>query len=371
MAAAAAVSGLRACDQTGTIGMLSAEADPPYDRPPLSKGLWQGKPIESIWKKLDTERLSLHLDTMVAAINPEKKEVTDSRGNLYSYNKLLLATGGTPKRLNCPDPGVIYLRTLQDYIKLRELYGKGQEFLVIGGGFIGTEIAAVLRMNGKDVTLVFKETTLGEKLYPHSFSKFLSSYFDEQGVILRPQDSVKSIAQYKERFKVTMKSDQEYMVDGIVAGLGITPNTQLAEKAGLEVNNGVVVNEMLQTSNPDIYAAGDIANFYSPHLEKRLRIEHENCATTTGEQAGRNMAGKSEPYNTLPFFYSDLFDLGYEAVGEISSRFDIVQEWEEPNRRGSLYYLKEGRLRGAMFWGLWNKIDEAREAIAANVVFHL
>jgi len=153
--------------------------------------------------------------------------------------------------------------------------------------------------------------------------------------------------------------------DAVVAGLGVTPNTELAAAAGLAVDNGIVVDAQLRTNDPDIFAAGDVANFPCAPLGMRLRVEHENAAISMGHHAGRNMAGADEAYTTLPFFYSDLFDLGYEAVGLLDDRFEIVEQWTQPYREGVVYYLDGGRVRGVLLWNVWGQVDPARELIAA------
>ena len=149
-----------------------------------------------------------------------------------------------------------------------------------------------------------------------------------------------------------------------MAGIGVTPNVELAQSAGLKVDNGIVVDEFLRTSAPDIYAAGDVANFYNPALAKRLRVEHEDNANTMGREAGRAMAGKGSPYHHLPFFYSDLFELGFEAVGELDPRLEIFEDWKEPHREGVIYYLREARVRGILLWNVWGQVDAARQLIA-------
>jgi 3-phenylpropionate/trans-cinnamate dioxygenase ferredoxin reductase component len=151
----------------------------------------------------------------------------------------------------------------------------------------------------------------------------------------------------------------------VVVGIGIEPNAELAKTAGLEVDNGIVVNEFLQTSAAGIYAAGDVAAFQNPALGKRIRVEHEDNANSMGRLVGRNMAGANEPYNHLPFFYSDLFDLGYEAVGELDSRLETFADWKQPNKEGVIYYLKDGRVRGVLLWNVWEQVDAARQLIAS------
>jgi NADPH-dependent 2,4-dienoyl-CoA reductase/sulfur reductase-like enzyme len=154
-------------------------------------------------------------------------------------------------------------------------------------------------------------------------------------------------------------------VDGVIAGIGIRPNLELAKQAGLQVDNGIVVDEHLLTSAPDIFAAGDVAKFYHSALGKGVRVEHEDNALMMGKLAGRNMAGADEPYTHVPMFYSDLFELGYEAVGELSSKLETVTDWQEPFKKGVIYYLSEGRVRGVLLWNVWDFVPEARALLSA------
>jgi NADPH-dependent 2,4-dienoyl-CoA reductase/sulfur reductase-like enzyme len=163
---------------------------------------------------------------------------------------------------------------------------------------------------------------------------------------------------------VKTRTQGEFLVDGIVAGIGVTPNVELALSAGLKVDNAIVVDEFLRTSHPDVYAAGDVANFHNPALAMRLRVEHEDNANTMGHEAGRAMAGKASRYHHLPFFYSDLFDLGYEAVGELNPRLETLADWKEPYREGVVYYLRDARVRGVLLWNVWGQVDAARQLIA-------
>jgi 3-phenylpropionate/trans-cinnamate dioxygenase ferredoxin reductase component len=160
-------------------------------------------------------------------------------------------------------------------------------------------------------------------------------------------------------------TNREVVVDGVVAGVGIEPNIELAQTAGLKVENGIIVDEFLRTSHPDIHAAGDVAAFYNPALGTSIRVEHEDNANSMGQLAGRNMAGKSEPYHHLPFFYSDLFDLGYEAVGIVDSRLETFADWTRPNEEGVIYYLQNDRVRGVLLWNVWEQVKAARQLIAA------
>lgn len=366
MAAAAAVGGIREVDPHGSIAVICAEKHAPYDRPPLSKALWTGqKTVAALSRDVAGPGVELHLGKRVVALDAAKKTVTDDAGNVHGWEKLLLATGGAPRRLPFADEGTIYFRTLDDYLRLRELADGGASFAVIGGGFIGSEIAAALAMYGKRVTMVFPEEGIGARIYPRGLSAFLDDYFRERSVTVLPGQSVSGLRRDGARIALSTGTT-EVSADAVVAGIGIVPEVGLAQSAGLAVDNGIVVDEYLRTGHPDILAAGDVASFYSPVLDRRLRLEHEDNANTMGRVAGRNMAGRAEPYHHLPFFYSDLFDLGYEAVGELDSRLDVVEDWKEPFRKGVVYYLREGRVRGVLLWNTWGQIEAATAMIASK-----
>ncbi len=364
MTADAAAEGIRSVDPSGKIELISGETDAPYNRPPLTKALWKGDRVETIWRKTEERNVTLHLGRRVRSINSGSKEVVDTDGNVYSWEKLLLATGGSPRKLDFENDQIIYYRTLQDYRRLRALTERGERFAVIGGGFIGSEIGAALAMNKKKVVMIFPGKSIGERVYPAELSEFISEYYRKKGVELRPGESVSGVETRGKELVVKTKSREELVMDGVIAGIGIRPNIELAASAGLKVEDGIVVDEFLRTSQADIYAAGDVAALYNPSLGKRLRVEHEDNANTMGRVAGLNMAGKAEAYNHLPSFYSDLFELGYEAVGELNSKLETVADWTEPNKQGVIYYLKEGRLRGVLLWNVWGQVDAARALIA-------
>ena len=363
MTADAAVRGIMEIDSKGTMGLISADTDPPYDRPPLTKGLWKDKPLESVWRHTETQKADLHLGRTAKTLDARGKTVTDDQGEVYGYGKLLLATGGSPRRLSFGDD-INYFRTLGDYRRLRKLSETGRRFAVIGGGFIGSEIAAALAMNHKEVVMLFPGSGICDRMFPSDLSSFVTDYYREKGVEVLAGETVNAIERRNSEYMVRTESKREAVVDGVVAGIGITPNVDLARAAGLRIDNGIVVDEFLRTTSPDIYAAGDVAAFHNPALDKRMRVEHEDNANTMGRLAGRNMAGASEPYRHLPFFYSDLFDLGYEAVGELDARLQIVADWKVPHREGTVYYQSDGRVRGVLLWNVWGQVDAARELIA-------
>ena len=359
----AAARAIREIDAKGNIGIISSEPHPPYARPPLSKALWKGEPEEAIWKHTETAGVELRLSRRVTAIDPQKKTVTDDRHNAVSYDKLLLATGGTPRRLPLQTDQIIYYRTYDDYRRLRALANEKLKFLVLGGGFIGSEVAAALRMAGRDVTMLIPEDGIGARVFPADLSRFLVDYYREQGVDVRTGEGLASLTPSAGKVSVKTTKGNEMPVDVIVAGLGIQPNVDLAEQAGVHAENGIVVDELLRTNVSDIFAAGDVANFYNPQLDTRMRVEHEDNANSMGAAAGRSMAGKGAPYTHLPFFYSDLFQLGYEAVGELDPRLETESDWKEPFREGVIYYLKDGRVRGVLLWNTWGQVDNARSLV--------
>jgi NADPH-dependent 2,4-dienoyl-CoA reductase/sulfur reductase-like enzyme len=259
---------------------------------------------------------------------------------------------------------VVYFRTLDDYRRLRELADRGSSFAVIGAGFIGAEIAAALRMNDRDVTMIVRDQGIGARVYPEDLSRWLVEYYREKGVTVRLGEEAGRIESRDGRFRVHAGKGQPLAADAVVAGLGIEPEVALAKAAGITVTDGIQVDQQLRTSAPGIYAAGDVANFSNPALGKRIRVEHEDNANTMGAAAGRNMAGAGQKYDHLPFFYSDLFDLGYEAVGEVDARHQTVADWKEQFREGVVYYLEAGRVRGVLLWNTWGQVDAARALIA-------
>ena len=365
MAGHAAAAALREADPGGAIAVVGEELDRPYARPPLTKGLWQGKPEESVFLP-EVPRLELRAGRRAVALDPARREVRDDRGEVHRYEKLLLATGGVPRRIPLGAAGdrVIYLRTLASYRRLRDAPGK--RVVVVGGGFIGSEIAASLASSGREVTMIFPDPALGARSYPADLAAFLTRYFREKGVTLVDGETVAAVERRGELDVVRTGGGEAIPADTIVAGIGIRPETALAEAAGLRCSDGIEVDAYLRTSAEGVYAAGDVARFPSDALGERVRVEHEDAALSQGRTAGRNMAGAGERYEHLPFFYSDLFDLGYEAVGVLDSRMETVASWTTPFREGVVYYLDErDRVRGVLLWGTFGKVDAARALVSS------
>jgi NADPH-dependent 2,4-dienoyl-CoA reductase/sulfur reductase-like enzyme len=365
MTADAAAKAIRKADADAGIGIVGDEKQAPYERPPLTKALWKGdKPVDSIDLGTDRSGAVLHLQRRVEVLDRDDRSARDDHGDTYRYRRLLLATGATPRKLPFAGDRVINYRTLDDYLALRRHATPGAQIAVVGGGFIGSEIAASLAGIGCQVTMLFPGESVGAGRFPAALAKFVDGYYRERGVKLVPGVKVVDGKVDAGGVEVALSDGTTLHADAVVAGLGVTPNTQLAERAGLRVDNGVIVDEQLRSSDADIFAAGDAANFHNAALDRRLRVEHENAAVSMGQHAGRAMTGAGEPYTTLPFFYSDLFDLGYEAVGLLDDRLDVVENWTVPYREGVVYYLDEGRVRGVLLWNVWGQVDAARDLIA-------
>lgn len=363
MTAASAVMGIRNVDSQGTIGMVSAEKHAPYNRPPLTKGLWKGKPVDKIFRPMEDKGVEIILGRRITRIDPQKREAYDDQDEVYTYQKLLLATGGVPGRLPFGGEDILYFRTLSDYEKLRQWTGTGVKFGVIGGGFIGSEIAAALSMNEQEAVMVFPEIGVGARLFPADLAEFINDYYREKGVQVLAGKLIAGIERQGKRIALQTTDGDSILVDHVVAGIGIKPDTQLAQAAGIRVDDGILVDEHLRTNQPDIYAAGDVARFWNPHLEQHIRVEHEDNANTMGVMAGENMAGKQSQYHHLPFFYSDMFELGYEAIGDLNPDLEIDAQWVEPNQKGVIYYRQNGDVRGVLLWNVWGRVDQARDLI--------
>jgi len=371
MTGSSAAMAIRKNDTEGSIAIFSKENNPPYNRPPLTKGLWSGKKVESIQRPMEKLEVDLYLNTPITAIDREQKTVTDKSGSLYRYEKLLIATGGKPTRLPGSPQGVIFFRTLEDYHRLKKLSEEKTDFCVVGGGFIGSEIAAALTNQGKNVTMIFPEDGISGLRFPQDLSAFLNDYYREKGVRVLAGHKVVEMAHHNDQYLVKFASvqggaTQEAIFDGVIVGIGLKPNVELAKEAGLSVDNGIVINEYLQTDDPDIFAAGDVANYLNLQTGERERVEHEDAANSMGTAAGQNMSGELVKYDHFPFFYSDLFDLGFEAVGDLKPELDIVEDWIEPFKQGTIYYAKDGQVKGVIFWNLWGNVDAGRELIASG-----
>ena len=368
MAADSAAQAIREIDSEGTIGIISKDTSEPYARPPLSKDLWKGEEeVDDIYLGTAELNVEFHLNQTVNKVDQDNKKAYVENGDEYSYKKLLIATGGTPKKIpNIDAPGIIYYRSLTDFKTLRKKVDEKKSFGVIGGGFIGSEIAAGIKMYKPDaeITIIFPEYGIGGLIFPEKLSKFLNEYYQEKGINVLSGELVSRVNKQDEKYLVETKNGKKLEFDAIVAGLGINPNIKLAKEMNLEVDDGIVVNKFLQTSNKDIYAAGDAVRYYVPSLDTKVRVEHEDNAIYMGWTAGQNMAGQENEYYRLSYFYSDLFDYGYEAVGLLDPKLKVEEVWKEPFEEGILYYMKDNKVKGVLLWNVWEKVEEARIIIS-------
>lgn len=371
LAGASAIEGIRELDLSGSILLVGKEAHLPYDRPPLSKKLWFGtQKVEDIFLHdrayYDAHSVTLALDATAVKLDPKEKKLTGSKGETYGYGKLLLATGCRPRPLNIPGgdlDGVCYFRSLDDYLHTRGAAAEGQSAVVIGGGFIGSELAAALNICKLHVTMIFPSALLCDRVFPDYLGRAVQQRFREKGVRILASDKPVSISKSGGKYITRTEKGEAVESDIVIVGVGVIPEVALAQSGGLEAGNGIVVNEYLQTSQPDIYAAGDNALFPYRVLGQAMRVEHWDHALNQGKWAGRNMAGAHEPFTYQPYFFSDLFEFGYEATGEVDARLETFADWQKENDTGVIYYLHEGKIRGVMMCNVWDKVEIARELV--------
>lgn len=368
MAGANAAIEIRKRDPEGSLLIVTREADKPYHRPPLSKEFWTqpNYPKESIYYDLINDKsIDFLTETTVKRIDADSQAIEIENGEVYQYDKLLYALGGDPKWIDGPESErVLAIRTLEDYRALRRLADKGSKVIIVGGGWIGAELAASLKVNDLDVTLIYPNEILNEKRLPLMLAKKFQQRFIELGVELINNAYADSYRVEGDQVHLKLKDGREYTADTLILGIGVQPNLDLAEAAGLEIGNGVIADKYLQTSNENIYAAGDILN-YPDVIIGRNRFEHEDQAEHSGQTAGRNMTGAKEAYSHgAPLSYTDVLDISIEGVGELSrNRDDAIIE--EVDGGYIVYYLFEGKPTGILTYNVKVDLDKAR-AILAN-----
>jgi len=309
----------------------------------------------------------------VEKLDPREKTFTTANGKHYRFGKLLLATGASPRRIDIPGgdlEGICHFRTLDDYLRMRSDAKVDKSALIVGGGFIGSELAAALNLN-LEVTMIFPSATLCRRVFPEALGMAVQRHFQERGIRVINSDSPVSISKNGDGYRTDTVSGRSIESDLVIIGIGVDPNIGIAREAGLEVGNGIVVNEYLETSHADIYAAGDNAFFPYRALGKSMRIEHWDNALVQGRWAGSNMAGAHEAFTYQPYFFSDLFEFGYEATGEVDTSLETFADWQKENHTGVIYYLRDARVRGVMMCNVWDRIDAARELIRkGEIVTH-
>lgn len=370
MTADAAAKGFREVDVDGSIAILSEDVDAPYARPALSKKLWTDPDFDWSGAELDTAGetgAEVRLSTRVVAIDPVAHEVTTVDGERIGYGRLLLATGGHPSAPGFEESErVLLYRSAADYRRLRAIADGRGHVVVVGGGYIGQEIAAALVQEGVRVTLVLPDAVVGGAVFPAALARTVDAMFRDAGVELVTGARATGGREADGGVTVDLEDGTTLRADAVVVGLGIVPATDLAEDAGIEVGDGVIVDERLRTSADDVLAAGDVAS-YPDRILGRRRIEHVDNAQQQGRTAGRNLAGADEAYEHTPFYYSVLFGNRYEAVGTLDASLQTVERWLDGGREGVVYYLDDdGHPVGVLNWNLEDRLDEARSVLASN-----
>lgn len=371
MTADGAAKAIHETTPDATILILSADVDAPYTRPALSKKLWIDPDYTEDDNDLGTVADSgaeVRLRTMVESIDRTARTVTTTEGDVVGYGRLLLATGGSPAALDLPDDDrVISFRTAEDYRRLRSLSGGGRHVAVVGGGYIGTEIAAALAQNDTRVTLVFPDDVLGGSVFPAEIAATFEKAFEEARVALARGRRVESGTADDSGIHLVLDDGSTLDADAVVVGLGISVDDSLAADAGLAVDDGIVVDERLRTDDPDVFAAGDVASYPDAILGRR-RVEHVDNAKSQGPVAGRNMAGADEVYDHTPYYYSKVFDISYEAVGTLDASLDTVVDDKGDGRSVAYYLGEDGVVAGVLLWNVEEARDAARETLAAGAV---
>jgi len=341
---------LLSLEPNSTVTMISSDPNYPYDRPPLSKEYMRGerRREEVFFKPQDfysKPNLKVLLKRRVQRIRGREAILDD--GSSLTFRKALMATGGSPRKLNLPGEGkegVHYLRTLDDADSIKA--EKGRNPIIVGAGFIGMEVAASLTSRGLKPTVIEVKPYIWSTFVDENAAKFLQSYFESRGVKFVVGESVREFLGDGRVKGAITTGGKRIEADFALIAVGITPNVELAKESGIQVENGVIADQQLRTSNPDIYAAGDVANIYDPSLGKRRRIEHWNNAEYTGRLAARNMVGKGEVYDFLSTVWSDIFDLHVESAGETVGYDDHVVRGRMEGKSFNLIYLKGGLIHG-------------------------
>ncbi|MBI3742754.1 MAG: FAD-dependent oxidoreductase [Chloroflexi bacterium] len=353
MAALEAAKQLRKADATASITLVSEERLVPYNRPPLSKHFLRGEmPLEKVllapeaWYR--ENNITVLLGTKGEGLDPAKATVSLSNGETCHYEKLLIATGGEPVRLTrlagSNLGGIHYLRTVEDAQAIGAEALPGKRAVLVGAGFIGLEVAASLAKKGVQVTVLEALPHIWPKFAGAGLAGFVKRYCEERGVRFVTGDGVESFDGSGRVASVKTQS-REYPCDFVVVGVGIRPRTEVAIAGGVRVDNGIVVDEKMHTSHPNIFAAGDVVNYPDPVFGKRRRVEHWGHAEYTGQIAGMNMAGKETPYNLLTYVWSDIFDLHLEFAGDESEHDQALVRGKMEDKAFVVLYLKQHVLR--------------------------
>ena len=375
LAAAAAIEGIREHDREGSILLLTRENHAPYQRPLLTKDVW--------FDPDGLRRLPVHPDGLYAEhgvrlvcrrevmeLDPERKVVYDERGEQHPYDRLLLATGSRPRRLDVPgaqSSGVRYFRDLEDYFALEQRLDHVQHVTLLGGNFTGVEMAAPLRHRDKQVTLICPDEYPLYRLVPREVGSAIVDLLRDHGVETVSGDTLVEIEEQSDMLHARTHQGNRLSTQMVLVDGGAEPQTELAEAAGLATDEGVVVDEHARTSHPDVFAAGDVAEFPYLALGQIMRIECADHAEHQGRCAGANMAGATAVYDWIPALWFRVFDLVFHGVGELNPRrLDTPTVWTVPGREGVVYYLRDDVVRGVLLCNRPDRLEWARDLVRAG-----
>jgi 3-phenylpropionate/trans-cinnamate dioxygenase ferredoxin reductase subunit len=362
LAGAKAAAELRTCGFDGRIVLIGAEPERPYERPPLTKDYLRGESPrdktfvypEDFYAEQEIEVIT---GAAVTAVEPGWSQVTLGDGRTFGYSRLLLATGAEPRRLGVPGAdldGIYYLRTLADCDLLRERLAAGGHVVVVGAGWIGSEFAASARQRGCAVTVVDPLPLPNERIFGSEIGSFYRDVHRQHGVTLVLGDGVGAFEGTGTVSAVRTAGGREIGCDFVVAGIGVVPRTRLAEQAGLETGNGIVVDAGLRTTAPGIFAAGDAANAWHPFYQRPVRVEHWANALHQGPAAARAMLGHQVSYDRIPYFFSDQYDVGMEYSGHPVQWDEVVFRGDRDSGEFIAFWLKDGQVAAGMNVNVWD-----------------
>jgi 3-phenylpropionate/trans-cinnamate dioxygenase ferredoxin reductase component len=371
VAGASAIEGIRAHDPEGGILMLSRENHAPYRRPLLSRDLWfRTEGLDDLSYFSDAYYREKNVDVMlrrdIVELVPETKTLLDERNSEYTYEKLLLATGVRPRMLDVPGadhPELHYFRSLEDYLALEYRIRQVQHVLVIGDDFLALELAASIRHHGKDVSLLVGHDYPMQRMLPRDMGRLVTQLCRDYGIDLITNETIVAFEDRGGLLNARTHDGNSITTQTAIVALGSEPNVELAEGAGLEIGNGIEVDEYARASTADIWAAGDVAEFPHLALGRTMRLEQWDHAIHHGRAAGANMAGANHPYAHVPLFAGAVFDITLEAVGDVDSTWETHAVWREEYREGVLFYLHNDIVRGVLMWNLIGDPEWARAAI--------
>jgi 3-phenylpropionate/trans-cinnamate dioxygenase ferredoxin reductase subunit len=370
LAGAKAAEELREQGFDGRVLLIGSETERPYERPPLSKDYLQG---ESEREKVYVHEagfygekdIDLRSGETVESIDPGGGRVRLEGGEEIEFDRLLLSTGAEPRVLHVPGADlddVHYLRTVGDSDKLRERFAKGGHLVVVGAGWIGSEVAASARQKGLEVTLIDPLKLPNEKLFGEEIGSFYRDVHASHGVNLLLGQGVDALEGDGSVSRVRTSEGQTVDCDFVAVGVGVIPRVALAERAGLEVDNGILVDERLRTSAENVFAAGDVAHHAHPFFGRRIRVEHWANALNQGPAAARAMLGDDAPYERLPYFFSDQYDVGMEYSGYVTQWDEVVFRGERDGGEFIAFWLSDGRVVAGMNVNVWD-VNEHVQAI--------